>query len=74
MISIYIDYFLLPNSADRMTKSFRKGINIKLQFLNAKKNLNKQNLRETKKYEINRIFIFKIEDGRINHCIKKVLK
>jgi len=60
--------------ANQITKLFIKRGKIKLESFGTKKNLNKKNLREIKKYEINRIFIFRTEDGRTNRCIKKVLK
>jgi len=59
---------------DRQIKSFIKKANVKLQSFDIKKNLNKQDLREIRKYEINRIFIFKTENNRTNRCIKKILK
>jgi len=60
--------------ANRIIKFFIKGGKVKLESLGAEKNLNKKDLRETKKYEINRIFIFKTENNRTNRCIKKALK
>jgi len=58
----------------RQTKSSAKGVNVKLQSLGAEKNLNKQDLREAREYEINRILTFKTEDGRTDRCIKKALE
>lgn len=57
--------------AGRVTRSSAKGANVKLQSLGAEENLNKQDLREAREYEINRILAFKTEDGRTNRCVEE---
>jgi len=59
--------------AGRLTRSSAKGANIQLQSLGAEENLNKQELRKAREYEINRLLALKSKDGRTDRCVEEAL-